>query len=509
MSGDDLPPTQRSADGSSLPGHQARLGYIQVTRRRRAPSKAPDDTETLTGSPFEIAPSMADGEDTGSVRLGPFERLYESLFADALAGGEISAQERERLNLAAKALGLDADRVAGLEAALMDAWESDATETLVDPRSPALADPGTLADRWPSSASPRLPTFDDDDPPTLARPKGERSARGAKQRELPRELPFRELHSRYETASRGAAIDDQWRIAEVLVQRGAATREQRGFWEKHRRPGPIRPTRPLSAEDWTGLLMHPDEDRTTGEVFGVIASAALVGRVSAMRRDGTLPRLEPDGYQNPLTSTISAVRAIAWAAATLGIRTPPTFVDPTLEVGLEIVAIVPPSTRIGARVLSGLGSAQLAFHCGRHLAWYREEHFVCTLVPSVAYLETIFYAALLLGAPALSLPDDVRERARVFSQAIVPCLEPKQLERLRRLVARFLARGGRTNLKRWARAAEWTACRTGLLLCGELATAADALANEPGAETRITQLETFWASEEAGHLRRTLGVALG
>jgi hypothetical protein len=457
---------------------------------------------------------MADGEDTGSVRLGPFERLYESLFAEALEGGEISAEERERLNLAAKALGLDALRVAGLEAALLDAWESDAAETLVDPRSPVHADPGTLADRWPSSSTaPPLPSFeDDDDPPTLARPKGDKSeksaARGGKRRELPRELPFRELHSRYETASREAALDDQWRIAEVLVQRGAATREQRAFWEKHRRPGPIRPTRPLSAEDWTSLLMHPDEDRTTGEVFGVIASAALVGRVSAMRRDGTLPKLAADGYQNPLTSTISAVRAIAWAAATLGIRTPPTFVDPGLEVGFEIVAIVPPSTRIGARVLSGLGSAQLAFHCGRHLAWYREEHFICTLVPSVAYLETIFYAALLLGAPTLSLPDDVRERARVFAQAIVPCLEPKQLERLRRLVARFLARGGRTNLKRWARSAEWTACRTGLLLCGELATAADALANEPGAETRITQLETFWASEEAGDLRRKLGVAL-
>ena len=482
-----------------------------MTRRRRAPSKAPDDTETLTGSPFEIAPSMADGDDTGSVRLGPFERLYESLFAEALEGGEISAEERERLNLAAKALGLDASRVAGLEAALLEAWESDAAETLVDPRTHLHADPGTLADRWPSSAAPPIPKFEDDESPTLARPKGERAekaGRGGRRGELPRELPFRELHARYESAAGEGALDNQWRISEVLVQRGAATREQRAFWEKHRRPGPIRPTRPLSAEDWTSLLMHPDEDRTTGEVFGVIASAALVGRVSAMRRDGTLPKLDPEGYQNPLTSTVSAVRAIAWAAATLGIRTPPTYVDPDLEVGFEMVAIVPPSTRIGARVLTGLGSAQLAFHCGRHLAWYREEHFVCTLVPSVAYLETIFYAALLLGAPALSLPDDVRERARVFSQAIVPCLEPKQLERLRRLVARFLARGGRTDLKRWARSAEWTACCTGLLLCGELATAADALANEPGGETRITQLETFWAGEHAGDLRRKLGVAL-
>lgn len=97
----------------------------------------------------------------------------------------------------------------------------------------------------------------------------------------------------------------------------------------------------------------------------------------------------------------------------------------------------------------------------------------------------------------------------MFSQAIIPCLEPPQIERLRRLVARFLARGGRTDLKRWVRGAEWTACRAGLLLCGELSTAANALASEPGAESRITQLETFWASEEAGKLRNKLGVSLG
>jgi hypothetical protein len=451
---------------------------------------------------------MHDGEDTGSVRLGPFERLYESLFAEAIEGGEIGAEERERLNLAAKALGLDASNVARLEAALLDAWESDAAETLVDPRG-SVRNPDTLADRSPSSAAPGMPSFDDESP-TLARPKESQQDSVARRRtELPPELPFNQLHDRFDQAGRSGSLDDRWRIAEVLVQRGAATREQRSFWEKHRRAGPIRPTHPLSAEDWSGLLLHPDEDRTTGEIFGVIASAALVGRVSAMRRDGTLPRLDADAYQNPLTSTVSAVRAIAWAAATLGIRTPPTYVDPELEVGFEMVTVIPPTTRIGARMLSGLGSPQLAFHCGRHMAWYREDHFVCTLVPSVAYLETIFYAALLLGAPALSLPDEIHQRARVFSQAIVPCLEPKQLERLRRLVARFLARGGRTNLRRWARATEWTACRTGLLLCGELATAADALANEPGAETRITQLETFWAGEEAGALRRKLGVSLG
>ncbi len=462
----------------------------------------------MTGSPFEIAPALAGGDDTGSVRLGPFEGLYESLFAEAIASGEISSHERERLDLAAAALGLDPARVARVEAALMEAWESQAAETLVDPRSAVHTEPDASGDARPppgrvSSAAPS--PYDDDDAPTVAR-----RGRSAPRSEHPSraEESFGELQARYERAARASAVDEQLRIAEVLVLRGAATPEQRAFWTDCRQPGPVRPVRSLTTAAWTSLLMHPDEDRTTSELFGVIASASLLGRVSAMRRDGALPKLDWQAYQNPSTSSVSAVRALAWAAATLGIRTPPTYVAPELDAGFEIVTVVPPSTRIGGRALAGFGPAQLAFACGRHLSWFREEHFICTLVPSVAYLETIFYAALLLGAPTLSLPEDVRERAHVFSEAIVPCLEPSQMERLRRLVARFLARGGRTNLKRWARAAEWTACRTGLLLCGELQTAVDALANEPGGEARITQLETFWASADAGELRAQLGVAI-
>jgi hypothetical protein len=448
---------------------------------------------------FEIGPSLAaEGDDTGSVRLGAFERHYESLFAEALEGGEISPQERHRLDLAARSLGLDAARVAALEQALLDAWESDVAETLVEPQ------PDTLADRAPSSMAPPQGAPVEEDPPTLSRP---RKKKRLKRREGSPEIPFRELHARYLAATRSGAIDDAWRIAEVLQQRGAVTPEQQAFLAKHRQEGPIRPTHPLDEGGWA-LLSHEGEDKTTGEIFGVIASAALLGRVSAMRRDGTLPRIDPDAYQNPLTSTVSAVRALSWAAATLGLRAPPAYVAPEQDAGFEILTVVPPSTRIGSRALAGWGAPRLAFTAGRHLSWFREDHFVCTLVPSVAYLESIFYAALLLGDPTLQLSEDVRERAKAFSQAIVPCLEPPQIERLRRLVARFLARGGRTNLKHWVRGAEWTACRAGLLLCGELSTAADVLSNEPGAESRITELETFWASEAAGTLRRKLGVSL-
>ena len=57
--------------------------------------------------------------------------------------------------------------------------------------------------------------------------------------------------------------------------------------------------------------------------------------------------------QDLQTSTISAVRALGWASATLGMPAPPIYVDPKLDCALEFIATVPPATRIGTQFLAG------------------------------------------------------------------------------------------------------------------------------------------------------------
>jgi hypothetical protein len=159
-------------------------------------------------------------------------------------------------------------------------------------------------------------------------------------------------------------------------------------------------------------------------------------------------------------------------------------------------------------VLQRKNAVELAFHAGRALTWFRSEHFVCTLVPNVAYLEDLFLAALRVGAPTLPMPPAVRARVDVVKDAILPVLEPSQIATLRFHVSGFVERGGRTSLRSWARACELTACRAGLLLSGDLASACAAVEAEPGAPERVTDLETFWLSDACAELRDLLGVAL-
>jgi len=439
---------------------------------------------------FESPPASSQMGDAGSFLPGDFERQYEELFAEALAEGEISAQERHRLDLAARALGLDANRVRRVESALLNAYEAHAAITLVD-----RADPGSLADAAPLTRRPDSELEFEDDRPTPI----------AFQTPVPDEDVL--LHERFTACGRANDVDGQFCTAAVLMRRKQATRMEARLFEKHRAQIPSRPAKALTTEAWARLF-HPDEDRTTGDVFAVIASAALLGRISAMRRDHSLPNLDPDKKHEPHSSTVSAVRALAWSAATLGLRTPPIYVDAAESLPFEIIPLLPPIVRVGGPMLSGQSATQLAFHCGRQLTWLREEHFVCTLVPSIAYLEELFLAAMSIGAPEVTLLPDVRARIALVAEAILPVLDEPRLARLRHQVGRFIAQGGKTSLRRWAQSAEWTALRAGLLLCGDLQTACDAVTGEAHSSDRVRELERFWASDDATFLRHELGTAV-
>lgn len=496
-----------------------------------------------TPQPFQFSPSFHAIEDTGSFQPGDFEAQYEALFAEALTEGPITPEERERLDLAAGALGLSTDRLSRVEEALRAAYKGGATITITDAEEVGFGAPGTLADRAPPSLIPPPPELAEDDdedaaptPRTLPEPEepAPETEDGAPDTPrtpdvdepspddddrptplaMPAAMPVGErteidvLHDRFADMHLAGALDEQFCTAAVLVRRGEANPEERALYETYRSTALQRPMRPLTAGAWATLLFHPQQDRTVGDIFAVIASAALLARVSAMRKDGTLPKLDQGKKHDPATSTVTVARALGWCASTLGLRAPPTYLAPEVDSGLEIIIALPPVIRVGKQMLSGLSAVELAFHCGRHLTWFREEYFICSLVPSVMSLEDIFLGALLVGEPSLPLRPDTLARAGMIRNAVLPVLEPQQIERMRVLTHTFLDQGGKTSLRLWAQAAEFTACRAGLLTCGDLAIACEVLAREPNGAERIAEIEGFWASDAASELRRDLGVAV-
>jgi hypothetical protein len=475
------------------------------------------------------------GEVGGGLGLGPLELQYEELFADALADGVITTEERTRLEKAADNLGLDRQRLLRLEQAMIAAYQTrhrvrivehyeEAAASLAPIRVEAAGDTGrAVLQKRIEQLEARVRELEEE----LRRAQAQMNVEvdlsdldtaAADASEDPDEIwrrvrrdptrvePLRSLYRVY--AARGE-LDKQWCVAQALALVGAASAEERALFERHRSHGLIAPRTGVSASAWYDHLFHPEEEPLTGQIFGVIAPAVLLGRVGSLRRDRQLHQPDPAARQDPQKATVTAVRALSWAGAILGLGVPPIYVEKDRDVGYEHVPGIPPVTVIGKRVLSGKSQPELAFAAGRHLCFYRQEHFVKTLFSAVPDLEDLFLAALVIGSPSLPIADEMRRRVTPIAQAIQPLLEPQHLDALRGHFLRFVEDGGRTNLQRWSAATEKTACRVGLLLCNDLAAAVGMLETEEGQPNeRGRDLVAYVVSDRYFQIRRQLGIAV-
>ncbi len=492
---------------------------------------------------FQHDATFEAGELSGNVKLGKFEAYYEALFAEVIEDGVITPQERARLDKAADTLGLDRVRLRKLEEALQAAYEArhqvrirevtitevggddDAPRASLVPLEPAT-DQRTLAlERRIKSLEARIQELEyelaearahvpveidlsdlqparavpDDDPVELQR----------RLRHDPRDVES--LHALFRVSAKAGDLDRKWCTAHVLTFLGAANQEERDCYETHKTSGLIRPGTALTRDGWRRLLFHGEQEILPGDILAVVAPAVLLGRVSALRRDKLLPTLDPNTRQDPARSTVQAVRAFSWAASILGMMAPQLFTAPDLPITVEMVPGLPPVSRLGRACLSGRKPQELAFLAGRHLSYYREEHFVRMLMPSIADLEDILLAALSIGNPGLPLTAAVKARVSPIAKAIEPVLEPATVDHLRGYFLRFVEEGGRTNLQRWASFVDRTCARAGLLLANDLKAAFDMLSLESPAfaEEWMDDLLSFAVSERYGKLRRQIGIAVG
>ncbi len=500
-----------------------------------------ETTQPVADATFEHAASFERGEVSGNVRLGKLEMMYEELFAEVIEDGVITAEERQKLDKMAESLGLDRVRLRKLEEALQASYESryqvrikEMYETEEDKEGPrasiAVLEPATdqrtlalqrrvtfleariaelelaLEDARSqvavevdlSDVGPPAKHVPDDDPIELMK-RLRHDARDAES-----------LHALYRLYQKHGDTDRAFCIAQALSYLGAADEHERACYTQFRETALIRPKNSLSNDAWNKLLLHPDEETLVGEIFSVVTPAVLLGRLAALRRDKTLPKLDPTRKQDPVTSTIQSVRCFAWAAALLGMNSPPLFVDPEFLGTVEVVPAMPPATRIGRLALSGRSASELAFLAGRHLTYHREHEFMRALIPGIADLEEIFLAALSIGNPGMPLNDRIRQLVVPIARAIEPILEPTAIDRLRGHFLRFVEEGGRTNLQRWAAGVDRTACRAGFLLASDLTSASKVfdLEDQAHAHEKMDDLLSFVVSDRYSKLRKQIGIAV-
>ena len=323
--------------------------------------------------------------------------------------------------------------------------------------------------------------------------------------------PYRSLCQLY---LRQKDYDRAWCACAALAVLRKADDEERRFYEDYRPHGLLEVKSRLVNEHWLKFLSHKDEDLFIGKIMEMITPAAIVAKTTQLRASSQLPVLQASHRHDPATSTLPLAQTFGWAAQVLGVTQPALYVRDDVPGAFAAVASVPPATIAGRAALTGFTPQETAFVIGKHLAYYRGEHYIRNLFSTLAELKVLFFAAVKMVIPDFAVPGELVPAVSAAVVELGKYMQPIQREGLRMVVQRYVAEGAKADLRRWMQTTEITASRAGLLLCGDLETARKFIATEaqfPGdlpPQEKLKELIVFSVSEQYAALRAALGVGI-
>ena len=273
----------------------------------------------------------------------------------------------------------------------------------------------------------------------------------------------------------------------------------------------------LDNEQWVKNLFHKDENLYIGKIFEMITPAAIVAKTTQPRGARSSCRCSTSASSRTRRRrTVTFAKTFGWAAQVLGVPLPELYVRNDVPGALVAVPSTPPASVAGQTVLTGFPPQELTFIVGKHLS----------LLPRRAlHQEPLPDADRAQGAPLRrrsrsSCPTspsrpDMAQAVNATAAELAKYMQPVQREGLRIVVQKFIEDGAKANIKRWMQAVEVTACRAGLLLCGDLEIAKKIIAAEPQLPgdlpppDKMKELIVFSVSEQYFTLRKALGIAIG
>lgn len=301
-------------------------------------------------------------------------------------------------------------------------------------------------------------------------------------------------------------IDRAWNMAAALVMFSKANDTEQAIYDQGAAQGIKIPRKALSREQWRALR-HPELDPHLTELFELVGSHVrpYAGHIKDHNVHPKKDRLDINEPMPLARAMQSAIRMVGNAA--------PEMYSRREENGLRNANTDPAAVIVGNDMLQAKPERDLLFEAGKMSALMRPELYLASALPSTEYLRNVLAGALAAVTGQIVGASDV-----AAAQSLAHEIQrlPEQVQaRIRETVQRILNSGRNPSLSAWLRAADHTASRAGLLLCGDLRTAAKIIKDEPHAigkadsQDKIRELIVYSISEEFFELRSELGTSLG
>lgn len=325
-------------------------------------------------------------------------------------------------------------------------------------------------------------------------------------------LRVESYHALFDSYSGAQQVDPARCVASVLEFLEKATPEEEAYLEQHREDGLRMARRRLSEEALRKHVAHPDLDPYLTGVMGLIAPAIAAWRVVDL--PATLDvRERIDIEVDP--SLLS--RMAKYVKDVLGVVQPDVFLRLDDEGDLALLNVkrdgqLHPALVVFRNLLLGKTEEHLAFALGRYLSdLYLPCFGFVALDRSPQALKQVLLACLHgVGAP---VEGDIYA-LDLIGREIFARMQPAARDRTRSLLLKLIEAGDSIDVVRWVAASELTACRVGLLLCGDLRTAGQMISQEApplgmgtvSPRDKLEDLMLYSISEDYFAARRALGL---
>ncbi len=318
---------------------------------------------------------------------------------------------------------------------------------------------------------------------------------------------YRALFNAYMKTQR---YDEAWCMSSALTFLQSASAKEQEFYQNYLGAGPAQPNRSLTPEHWK-LLYHDQQDMLISNVMALIAVYMRKDYYAFTHKTWNIHKRKD---LMDLNQQIPFCRIYQWTAQTTGVMPMPNvYLKRDEIVPMRNGNLEPPAFIVGPALFQNAPDREVAFTVGKQLALGRPEHYLSSGFFPTENLKVLFMGAMQLTNPALNLGQGNQEFMDVI-QKMNKIMPPPVAVQLRGFMQKFFKTGANPNLSAWRKAIDHTTNRVGLLMCGDLLTAANCIKNEQvpvsklTAKEKIKELVLFSISEEYFQLRKELGLAL-
>ena len=309
------------------------------------------------------------------------------------------------------------------------------------------------------------------------------------------------------------ALDRAWCVCAALTFLRMANPDEVAFFERHAPATSARVTSRMTADIWARVY-HPSQDRFVSAIFATVWPTVLAASARPHKAYG-LSRKDRRDVQ---TDTLMISKMLAYIGQALDTALPELYYQPEAPGEILLATCVDddvllPSLVIRQSLLSGRAPDELAFILASQLAQTRAEHILSLAVPTDAERQRALLAAISLARPDAAIGSEYTDEVRSHAADMADRMTPTTLERLAHVVSKF-SEPSKLDAHEWTRGVNATCHRVGLLICGDLETAARGASAEPmviggpTAKDKIMDLVRYSVSDDYFFARNALGLAI-